>query len=347
MITRSLKLKFNKNQEKKAEDYLISLASVYNWTISQLLNKDCRTWVDVCNKSVGHATRIGVNSKIFQQTIKQAAKAVEDYKSGNKGKPKFKSSRNKLKSFVIPKNFSIKGLNLKLPDFEKVKFFKQNIPEGKVKQVKIIKKASGWYANIIIDKDSTFKVKQTEEKVGIDTGFKDLAILSNGVKYENNRFFIKEQTRLAQAQRGKNKKLSARLNERIANRRKDYNHKVSRQIVENYSEIYITNDNLRGQAKIFGKSVMDAGISQLRDFVEYKAANNGRKFAKVNSKNTTKCCSSCWALTGPSGLQQLNVRVWECSVCRTVHDRDVSSACVILKLGLGYNLVNLKSLEKI
>ena len=143
---------------------------------------------------------------------------------------------------------------------------------------------------------------------------------------------------MAQAQRGHDKKLAARLQTKIANRRKDYNHKISRQIVENYSEIYITDDNLRNQAKIFGKSVQDAGINQLRDFLGYKSENNNRIFAKINSKNTTMTCSNCWSLTGPTGLSGLAIRHWECTVCGAVLDRDINSANVILKVGLGRNL---------
>ena len=161
-------------------------------------------------------------------------------------------------------------------------------------------------------------------------------------KYENERNFVKGQERLSQAQRGKNKKLVARLHERIKNRRKDCNHKVSREIVQSYKEIYVTNDNLRGQSKIFGKSISDAGISQLRNFISYKSGNHSRIFKLVDSKNTTKTCGGCGSLTGPIGLHMLHVRVWECSACGAQLDRDINSANVILKLGLGYSLVNLK-----
>lgn len=185
-----------------------------------------------------------------------------------------------------------------------------------------------------------FPVKAADRKVGIDTGFKHLAILSDGTKFNNPRNFRKAQKRLAQAQRGKRKALVARLHERIKNRRKDYNHKVSRKIVENYSEIYITDDNLKGQSKIFGKSISDAGISQLRNFIIYKGDVHGRKVELVDSKYTTMTCSNCGARTGPTGLFELVVRSWECSVCGAQHDRDVNAAKVILKTGLGWSLDN-------
>jgi len=165
-----------------------------------------------------------------------------------------------------------------------------------------------------------------------------LATLSDGITFENQRNFIQGKERLAKAQRGKNKKLTARLHERIKNRRKDYNHKVSREIVENYKNIAITNDNIKGQASKFGKSVHDAGISQLRNFIIYKGDIHGRNVKLVDSKNTTRICSTCGSLTGPTGLAGLKVRTWECEVCGSQHDRDVNAAINILKSGFGTNL---------
>ena len=109
--------------------------------------------------------------------------------------------------------------------------------------------------------------------------------------------------------------------------------------MENYSEIYCTNDNLKAQANNFGKSICDAGISQLRQFISYKSENHGRRFTLVDSKNTTRTCSSCGALTGPTGFAGLSVRSWECG-CGAKHDRDVNAAQVVLKIGLGLSLVS-------
>ena len=51
-------------------------------------------------------------------------------------------------------------------------------------------------------------------------------------------------------------------------------------------------------------------------------------------------CSNCGALTGPTGLDKLAVRNWECSACGVQHDRDINAAKVILNFGLGYSLDN-------
>lgn len=346
MITRELKLKLRKNQENQINTMLFQCSGLYNLIIRRIelsaKDKIYYSKYELFNQFAGHSKKTDLHSRTIQATIEQAYNAWDRCFKKLGGKPKLKSIRNKLNSISFPdpiKKTNFKNNTIKIPSLGELKFFKQEIPDGKIKCSRIIKKASGYYIQITIDTDHVFSVKETEEKVGVDTGFKHLAILSNGKKYENERNFIKGQKRLAQAQRGNDKKLVARLHERIKNRRKDHNHKISKEIVQNYKEIYITGDNLRGQSKIFGKSVSDAGISQLRNFIIYKSENHGRLSKLVNSKKSTMTCGKCWSLTGPTGVHMLNVRNWECSACGAVHDRDINSACVTLSFGLGINLV--------
>ena len=350
MLVRELKLKPNKSQTAKLEEWLWCLTSVYNWA-SRKIELDAKDKLyhrklKLQNGLPNVSKKIGIPSHTIQATILQAYSAWDRCFKKVSKQPKLKSINNKLRSICFPdvlKRSRISNNRISLPGIKEIRYFKQDLPEGIIKQARIIRRASGWYCQLCIDAVYTFPVKETDEVVGIDTGFKDLAILSNGDKFSNHREFIKGQERLAQAQRGKRKKLVGRLHERISNRRKDYNHKVSRKIVQNFSEIYITNDNLRGQAKIFGKSVSDAGISQLRQFISYKSDNHGRKCVLVDSKYTTMTCSTCGAKTGPTGLSGLVVRTWECSDCGSVLDRDVNAAKVILKTGLGWSLGVLES----
>jgi putative transposase len=344
MIVRELKLKLTKKQEIEFEEYLWKLTGLYNWVIRTIdlyaKDKIYFSYYDIQNSTADHAKRIGVHSQVFQQTIKQAYNAWERCFKKLAKKPKLKSIRNKLKSFTFPQfqNKNLTEKKIKLPSLGEIRFNKQEIPPGKIKLVKIVKKASGWYAQLTIDAKHVFEVKETIAAVGIDTGFKHLAILSEGTKIDNPRNYVTGQKRLGQAQRGHGKKLTARLHERISNRRKDHNHKISRKIVENFKYIAITKDNLRNQSKIFGKSVSDAGIAQLRTFKTYKGDNHGRVVKLVDSRNTTMTCGNCGELTGPRGLSKLAIRVWECPACGAVLDRDVNAANVILKFGFGTNL---------
>ena len=347
MLTRELKLRLTIKQKNLLNQWLFNLTGVYNWAIRKIelnaKNKIYFSKFDFVNLLADHSKVIKVPSHTIQGILDQAYMSWQRCFKKISEEPKLKSVRNKLNSIPFPDPIPITRVSdraIRLPKLGKVKYFKQKLPVGKIKCGRIIKKASGWYLQLTIDTVHRFPVKVTDKKVGIDTGFKHLAILSDGIKFNNQRNFIKGQKRLAQAQRGKRKKLTARLHERIKLRRRDYNHKVSRYIVENYSEIYITNDNLRGQSKIFGKSISDAGISQLRQFILYKSDIHSRKCVLVDSKYTTMACSVCESLTGPQGLFGLVVRNWECSACGAQHDRDINSAKVILNSGLGYSLDN-------
>ena len=60
----------------------------------------------------------------------------------------------------------------------------------------------------------------------------------------------------------------------------------------------------------------------------------GRSVAVVSERNTTRVCSFCGALTGPTGKDMLVVRHWECPECGAGHDRDENAARNILYAGL-------------
>jgi len=215
----------------------------------------------------------------------------------------------------------------------------KGLPEGKLaSSVRLIKKASGWYAVLLFEQDHEQKLNDTDSVIGIDTGFKHLAILSNGQKFENPRELEASSKQLARVQRGRHKRATACLQERIANQRKDRNHKISHDLIRDHAQIYITNDNLRGQAHKFGKSVTGAGTAQLRNFILYKGSSCGRTVKLVESRNTTLTCSGCEAHTGPSGLSKLNIRFWVCEACGASHDRDVNAAINVLNTGLRYSL---------
>jgi len=345
MIVRELKLKLNIKQEQQLNDWLWYLTGVYNWAIRKIeLNAKDKIYFskfDMQNCIANHSKKMSMPSHTIQGIIIQAYMTWQRCFKKKGGKPKLKLIGNKLMSIPFPDMVPLSRVDkqtIRMPGLGQLRYFKQELPKGKIKNGRIIKRASGWYLQLTIDAIHKFKVKNTNEKVGIDTGFKHLAVFSNGVKYNNPRYYIKLQKRLAQAQRGRDKKLVARLHEKIKNQRKDNNHKIAREIVENYNEIYITNDNLRNQAKKLGKSVNDAGISQLRNFILYKGNNHNREVKLVDSKYTTMTCSTCGSLTGPKGWNELAVRYWECSACGAVHDRDINSAKVVLNTGAGIAL---------
>jgi hypothetical protein len=74
-------------------------------------------------------------------------------------------------------------------------------------------------------------------------------------------------------------------------------------------------------------------IALCKTQLQYKGQQAGRSVIIVNERNTTRACSSCRSLTGPSGLDMLVVRSWICSECGVTHDRDVNAAKNVLFAG--------------
>lgn len=183
-----------------------------------------------------------------------------------------------------------------------------------------------WYACLVVKLPEVTK-KESGKEIGIDLGLKDLATCSDGTVISNPKYFNKYQEKLAKAQRANKKKQVRNIHTKIKNSRKDYLHKESTRLVKESKMIVVGNLNLKAS-----KSVNDTSFAGFRTMLEYKCKNAGVDFKIVSEYNTTRCCSSCGALTGPTGITQLGIREWSC-ICGANHDRDVNSAINILALG--------------
>jgi putative transposase len=178
------------------------------------------------------------------------------------------------------------------------------------------------------------QVPAPKESVGIDLGLKNTAATSDGVKLEARHFYRCIEQKIAQAQRRRHKNHAKRLYRIAARRRQDALHKFSTQIVKEYQSIVIGDVSSLTLARTrMAKSVLDAGWGMLKTQLQYKGQQAGRCVQIVNERNTTRACSSCRALTGPSGLDMLVVRTWMCTECGVTHDRDVNAARNILFVG--------------
>jgi putative transposase len=174
-----------------------------------------------------------------------------------------------------------------------------------------------------------------DEWVGIDLGLKETAVTSEGERLECGRFYRGLEAKIAQAQRRGHKRQAKRLHRKAARRRADALHKFSRKIVNQYEYIVVGDVSSQKLAKTrMAKSVLDSGWGMLKRFLQYKGEHAGRSVAVVSERNTTRACSFCGALSGPTGQDMLAVRHWECSECGAEHDRDENSARNILGVGL-------------
>jgi putative transposase len=174
-----------------------------------------------------------------------------------------------------------------------------------------------------------------EESVGIDLGLKSIAVTSDGERLEAASFYRGLEPKIAQAQRRGHRRQAKRLHRKAARCRADALHKFSRRIVDHYETIIVGDVSSRRLVKTrMAKSVLDSGWGMLKQMLRYKGEHAGRAVEVVSERNTTRACSVCGALLGPTGTDKLVVRHWDCSECGAEHDRDINAARNILFVGL-------------
>ena len=340
MIQRQLKLRLNASQERQLTDWLWHLTGVWNWAIRKL-ELDARDGIYYSPKGfhnllANHGKTLGMPSHTLQGILATAQTAWHRCFKKLARRPKLKGQRNKLTSIPFPDPFKApERTRIHIPGIGHVRFHAQDIPQGRIKCGRIVRRASGWYLCLFIDAQPNTIPHLGDGAIGIDPGFHSLLTLSTGEKIAHPHELRQTARRLAQAQRGGRTPLVARLQERLANQRKDRNHKLSRRLVAEHHRLVWSKDRQTALAKTFGKSVASAGHAQLRGMLAYKCTASGREFLEVPSKYSTKTCSACGSLSGPTGYAGLQVRQWTCADCGSAHDRDVNAAINTLHAGAG------------
>ena len=185
-----------------------------------------------------------------------------------------------------------------------------------------------------------------ETFLGLDYSMRELYVDSNGEKADYPRYYREKEKKLRREQRklshmkkgSKNRDRQrvkvAKLHEKIANQRKDFLHKRSRQITNAVDCVCIEDLNMKAMAGSlnFGKSVMDNGFGIFTEFLEYKLEAQGKRLIRVKrSFASSQLCSRCGYRN--AGTKDLSVRSWICPECGARHDRDVNAAINIRNEG--------------
>jgi len=190
-----------------------------------------------------------------------------------------------------------------------------------------------WYFNVTV-KVKVAPAPQARGAVGVDLGLKSLATLSDGTQVDAKRFYRDLEPALAVAQRARKKDRVRAIHAKIANRRKDFLHKLSTDIARRHDAVFVGNASSSSLAQTrAAKAVLDAGWATLKTMLKYKCDDAAALFREVDEAYSTQDCSVCGARTGPKGREELWVRAW-CCCCGTQHDRDVNAARNILVRGL-------------
>ena len=296
-------------------------------------------------KNIEYLTNI--HSQVLQDVLFRVEKAYKAFfrrikeKNGKAGYPRFKQT-GRYDSITYPQSgFGIDDTGkLSLSKVGHINIKLHRNTTGIIKTCAIKKEIDKWYVCFSVEYKPIAK-PISDKQIGIDVGIKSFAVLSSGKVIDNPKYLILSEERLIKKQRwlsnkkkGSNNRkkakiMVARLHKKVSNQRKDFQHKLSRRIVDNYGYIAVEDLQIRNIVKNhnLAKSIHDAGWGQFISFLTYKAEEAGCYVERINPRNTSKLCSVCGYVYRD---MTLSIRKWTCPVCNTEHDRDINASINIL-----------------
>ena len=296
-----------------------------------------------------------VNSQALQSALRNLDTAYKNFFRDTHavGFPKFKSRKQK-QSFQCPQHCSVdfgKG-TISIPKAKDIPAVLHRRFKGTVKTVTISMTPSGRYFASVLVGTSMQEMKPSEPMrdttVGIDLGIKSLAVCSDGRTFANPKNLQRSldllkllQKRLSRKQKGSSNRNKARicvarLQEHIANSRKDNLHKITHALTHDSQvrTICMENLNVKGMQRNhhLAQAVGDASFGTFLTLLEYKCRWYGVNLIKIDRfAPSSKTCGKCGYVY--KGLK-LSERSWTCPECGTHHDRDFNAACNIKEFGL-------------
>ena len=281
--------------------------------------------------------------------------------------PRYKSKHSCRQSYttnLVNGNIQIEGNRLRLPKAGKVKIrLHREPPKGwKLKSVTVSMEAAGeYYASILYEgpgdiRDAAMPESENQTTgggllgreefriLGIDYAMQGLAVFSDGTRADYPGYYRKGQEKLGREQRKlsrcrkgsrnyeKQRRRVAKCHQKIRNQRKDYQHKLSREIAGRYDAVAVEDVDMKAMSRglHFGKSVMDNGFGAFRNMLGYKLESQGKKLIKVDRFfPSSKRCSCCGEVKKELALSE---RIYTCR-CGMRMDRDVNAAVNIREEG--------------
>jgi putative transposase len=359
MIIRAFKteLKPNKTQQELLQKHVDGARYVYNWALSKRKETYEQTgkslsYFDLCKELtiLKHSTCDWLNNVdigALQNELKCVCVAYDNFFRGLKtgrrvGFPKFKNKHTDTKSYGTHGRINVESLRVKLPKVGWVKLKERDyIPtsEAKILAAHVSHKAGRWYVSVQVEQPWVV-VPATKEPMGIDVGIKALATCSDGTTFDNPKAYKTALKKLARLQRGVNRKVKgssnrekqkqkvAKLYARITSIRSHHTHEASAYITKKArpSTVAIEDLNVRGLMAnhSLAQAISDANMGELHRQLTYKGGWYGVEVVKIDRwYPSSKTCSNCgWV----NSDLKLSDRVFVCSECGAVIDRDLNAA---------------------
>ncbi|NJC84855.1 transposase [Planosporangium mesophilum] len=320
----------------------VSDAELSKQVITQAKTTEARAWLGE------------VSAVVLQQALADLNTAYRNFFASVTGRrkgrkvapPRLRSRKDNRQAIRFTANARFKVLvngRLRLPKIGDLDVrWSRQLPSAP-SSVTVIKDAAGRYFASFVVQTSDEPLPERDAEVGIDLGLTHFAVLSDGTKVAAPKFLWRAarklkrlQQDLSRKQRGSNNRKKAvvkvaRAHAKVADTRRDWQHKLSTAIIRDNQAVYVEDLCVAGLGRTrLAKSVHDAGWASFVGMLEYKAARYGRTFAKINRfAPTSQTCSACGRVDGP---KPLHIRSWTCP-CGQVHDRDVNAAINVLAAG--------------
>ena len=284
-----------------------------------------------------------------QQALRHLDKAFKNFFEGRAKYPTFKKKRGRQSAEYTTSAFKWDGKTVLLAKMSEPLSIRWSRPlpkDAKPTTITVTKDTAGRYFVSVRVEEDISPLPISPQTVGIDLGLHDVVTLSTGEKTGNEHFFTQEEKRLARLQHrhakkrkgGKNREKArrkvARLHARIAERRKDFLHKLTTRLIRENQVVCVESLAVKNmlQNPSLAKAIADVGWGELIRQLEYKARWYGRSLVPIDRFfPSSKQCHACGHVLDSLDLE---VREWTCPNCGVVHDRDINAALTIKAAGL-------------
>lgn len=351
------KLRTNKSFVREAERTLISCQRLYNACLEQRIShytyaRKSVSWIEQSREltelRAADAGFAQVSRAFQQETLKRLEKAYDGFfkrlKKGEKaGFPRFRA-KERYNSFEWPidqrKQGPLRGDKIHVPSVGSCRVRLSRPLEGKAKHARILRRADGWYVQLVCELAKPAPLPKTGKKVGVDVGLSSFAALSTGELIENPRTLKRNEEKLAEAarkvarrkksgqRRRKAVKLLAKQHLRVQRARKHFHFQVANRLVKEFDEIHVEELKIKNMVKnrSLAKAISDVAWGNFFLIAQFKAACAGREFKKKIARYTSQTCSTC----GHRQKMPLWLRVFFCEKCEHGENRDTNAGKNIL-----------------
>src|SRR5260370_28201277 len=242
----------------------------------------------------------GVYSQVLQDVLHRVDKTYQAFFRRGNGFPRFKG-QGWFDSFTYPQaGFRVEGSQVALSKIGNVKIKWHRRLAGQVKTLTLKHEDGKWYAcfSCLVEVEP---LPANDSVVGIDVGLESFAVTSDGEIVNNPRWFRTAQKKLRVAQRHVSRcskpsggwrkacRLGAQLHRHVFHQRNDFQHKRSRELVNNHGFIAVEDLHGKGLAGgMLAKSVQDAAWASFIAKLAYKGERSHRLRGKVNARGRSQ-----------------------------------------------------------